>query len=151
MYNCQYTAYTQCMTPTEDCGVNVVVSSDVAIAKVCNEINYTVTITNNSDQVMRNVVLTLPLDGALALIPNTVVVNGTTLEGAELKDIVIGDIEVGQSATVTYQTMVMECQRYIKTKAKVTFLVCCCFAKRTLCVVSNPNCVQVCCCCASNN
>ena len=151
MYNCQYTTYTQCMTPAEDCGVNVVVSSDVAIARVCNEINYTVVITNNSNQVMKNATLTLPLDNALALMPNTVVVNGTTLEGAELKDIVIGDIEAGQSVTVTYQTMVMECQRYIKTKAKVTFTVCCCFAKRNLCVTSLTNYVQVCCCCGGNN
>ena len=151
MYNCQNVAYTQCVPSTEDCGVNVVVASNVAITRVCNEITYTVTITNNSDQVMRNVVMTLPLNKALALMPNTVTVNGTTLENADLNNILIGDLPVGETATITYQTMVMECQRYIKTTAKVRFLVCCCFARKNLCVQSNVNCVQVCCCCQGTN
>ena len=151
MYNCQNVAYTQCVPSTEDCGVNVVVASSVAITRVCNDITYTVTVTNNSDQVMRNVVLTLPLNNALALIPNTVTVNGAALENPDLNNIVIGDLPVGETATITYQTTVMICQRYVKTTAKVRFLVCCCFAKRNLCVQSNTNCVQVCCCCQGTN
>lgn len=150
MYNCQCTTYTNCIPSAEDCGVSIVVSSDVAIARVCNEINYTITITNNSDQVMKNAVLTLPLDNALALMPNTVVVNGTTLDTDSLNQIPLGDLAIGATTTITYQTTVMVCQRYIKSQARVNFLVCCCFAKRNLCVQSNLNCVQVCCCCGTN-
>ncbi len=151
MYNCQNTNFVQCIPSADECGVRVVVSSDVAVARVCNEINYTVTITNNSDQVMRNTVLTLPIDNALALMPNTVVVNGETVCVNSLDQVRIGDIEVGETVTITYQTTIMVCQRYIRAQAKVNFLVCCCFMKRRLCVTSNTNCVQVCCCCNCNN
>ena len=152
MYNCQNnTTYMQCIPSADECGVRVIVSSDVAITRVCNEIAYTVTITNNSDQVMKNVVLTLPIDNALALIPNTVTVNGETVEVNCLDRVNIGDIPVGETATVTYRTTVMICQRYIKAQAKVNFLVCCCFMKKNLCVTSNTNCVQVCCCCGCGN
>lgn len=152
MYNCHNYTKTQCIPSQDECGVSVIVTSDVAITRVCNEVNYTVVVTNNSDQVLREVYLTLPIDDALALMPNTLVVNGTAIENVcEINQVLLGDIEPGASVTITYQVTVMECQRYIKTQAKVYFTVCCCFNRRNLCVVSNTNCVQVCCCCSGNN
>ena len=154
MYNCQNTLTTQCLNPTEDCGVNVVVTTNNAIVRVCDTITYTITVTNNSDQVMRNTVVTLPIINALALQPGTVTLNGETVTLPECTyHVVIGDLPVGETATITYDVVVMECQRYLKTKAKVNFLVCCCFARRNLCVTSAPNCVQVCrgCCCGNNS
>lgn len=153
MYNCPNTAQVQCIPSADECGVRVVVSSDVAITRVCNDIAYTVTITNNSDQVLKNVVLTLPLDKALALIPNSVEVNGEAVEANCLDQVCVGDIAVGETATITYRTTIMICQRYIKAQARVNFLVCCCFMKKRLCVTSNTNVVQACCCCncANNN
>ncbi|MDY2574403.1 MAG: hypothetical protein SOW55_00230 [Bacilli bacterium] len=150
MNNCHPNTFVRCIPSADECGVRVVVASDVAIARTCNEINYTVTVTNNSDQVMKNVFLTIPLDNALALMPNTVVVNGTTIDVDTLNQIPLDDIEVGATATLTYTVTVMVCQRYIRTQAKVNFLVCCCFMKKNLCVTSNTNCVQVCCCCGNN-
>lgn len=151
MCNCQNTLNVQCIPSADECGVRVTISSDLAVCRVCNTINYTVTVTNNSDQVMKNTVLTLPIDNALALMPNTVTVNGNTVDVTTLDQVDLGDINVGETCTITYQTTVMTCQRYIKAKAKVNFLVCCCFMKKNLCVTSNTNCVQVCCCCGGNN
>lgn len=136
-----------CLTSQEDCGVNVVLTSSNAVTRVCNEVVYTVTITNNSNAVMTNAVLNLPICGALALMPGTVSVNGEAVEVENLDQIPLGNIEPEQTVTVVYTVTVMTCQRYIKHRAKVTFSCCQCFTRKVLCVVSNVNLLQVCCCC----
>ena len=150
MCNCQFNQNYQCIPSKEECGVKVVVSANVPVARVCNEVNYQVTVTNNSDTVIKNAYLTLPIDKALALMPSTVCVNNTMVDVENLNKIPLGDIEPGGTSTITYTVTVMTCQRYIKTQARVYFQVCCCFETKYLCVPSNVNCVQVCCCCCNN-
>ena len=136
-----------CLTSSDDCGVSVILQASNAVARVCDEVVYTVTITNNSNTVMTNAGLNLPVCNALALMPGTVTVNGEQVEVENLDLVPLGNIEPGQTVTVVYTTTVMVCQRYIKHRAKVNFTCCQCFTRKTLCVLSNVNLLQVCCCC----
>lgn len=138
---------TTCLTSQDDCGVNVVLTASNAVARVCDEVTYTVTITNNSNSVMTNAALNLPLCNALALMPGTVTVNGEGVDVISLDLIPLGNIEPEETVTVVYNVTVMTCQRYIKHKAKVIFTCCQCFTRKNLCVLSNENLLQVCCCC----
>lgn len=137
-----------CLNSSEDCGVNVVLTASNAVARVCDEVTYTVTITNNSNSTMTNAALNLPLCNALALMPGTVTVNGETVEVINLDLVPLGNIDPEETVTIVYTVTVMTCQRYIKHKAKVTFSCCQCFTRKTLCVLSNENLLQVCCCCS---
>jgi hypothetical protein len=96
---------------------------------------------------MNNAVLTLPIDNALALMPKTISVNGESYDDTTLDLVPLGNIAPGNSVDVVYTCTVMTCQRYIKHAAKVKFSCCQCFSKKTLCVCSNVNVLQVCCCC----
>lgn len=136
-----------CLTSQDDCGVAVVLTSSNAVARVCDEVTYTVEITNNSNTTMTNAFLNLPICDALALMPGTVTVNGETVEVENLDQIPLGNIDPEATITVVYTVTVMTCQRYIKHKAKVVFTCCQCFTRKTLCVLSNVNLLQVCCCC----
>ena len=136
-----------CLTSQEDCGVNVVLTSTNAVARVCDEVTYTVEITNNSNATMTRAALNLPICDALALMPGTVTVNGEAVEVENLELVPLGDIAPEETVTVVYTVTVMTCQRYIKHKAKVTFSCCQCFTRKELCVLSNVNLLQVCCCC----
>ena len=137
-----------CLNSADDCGVSVVLQASNAVSRVCDEVVYTVTITNNSNSVMTNAALNLPICNALALMPGTVTVNGESVEVENLDLIPLGNIEPEQTVTVVYTVTVMQCQRYIRHKAKVTFTCCQCFTKKVLCVLSNVNLLQVCCCCS---
>ena len=136
-----------CLNPADDCGVNILLTCSNAVARVCEEVTYTVTITNNSNTVMNNAALNLPICNALALMPGTVTVNGEQVEVVNLDLVPLGNIEPEQTVTIVYTVTVMTCQRYIKHRAKVNFTCCQCFSRKPLCVVSNPNLLQVCCCC----
>lgn len=138
-----------CLNPADDCGVNIVLTASQAVARVCEEVTYTVTITNNSNAVMTNAALNLPICNALALMPGTVTVNGEQVDVVNLDLVPLGNIEPEQTVTIVYTVTVMTCQRYIKHRAKVNFTCCQCFSRKALCVVSNPNLLQVCCCCCS--
>ena len=138
-----------CLNPADDCGVNIVLTASQAVARVCEEVTYTVNITNNSNAVMTNAALNLPICNALALMPGTVTVNGEQVDVVNLDLVPLGNIEPEQTVTIVYTVTVMTCQRYIKHRAKVNFTCCQCFSRKALCVVSNPNLLQVCCCCCS--
>ena len=138
-----------CLNPADDCGVNIVLTASQAVARVCEEVTYTVTNTNNSNAVMTNAALNLPICNALALMPGTVTVNGEQVDVVNLDLVPLGNIEPEQTVTIVYTVTVMTCQRYIKHRAKVNFTCCQCFSRKALCVVSNPNLLQVCCCCCS--
>ena len=133
-----------------ECGLTVESVSDVNITSVCSRVTYTVTITNNGDMTAHNAVLTVPLDGVLAIVSSSVTVNGQTVEVENLDQIPLGDIEEGGTVTVTYTVVVMEYKRYIYTRALVTFCACCCFERRVISVGSNLNLLQVCRCCGTN-
>ncbi len=137
-----------CLNPADDCGVNITISASNAVARVCDEVTYTVTITNNSNTVMTNAALNLPICNALALMPGTVTVNGEQVEVVDLDMVPLGNIDPQETVTIVYTVTVMTCQRYIKHVAKVVFACCQCFSRKNICVVSRPNLLQVCCCCS---
>lgn len=139
-----------CLSSSQDCGVTVNLTASNTVARVCQEITYTVTITNNAVDVMSNACLVLPIDNALALMQGTITINGMTYTGDTLDLVPLGDINPGETVTVTYVVTVMQNQRYIKHKAKVKFCCCQCFTKRPICVLSNVNVLQVCPCCCGN-
>lgn len=136
-----------CLPSSQDCGVNVTLTSSNTVARVCQEVTYTVTITNNAIDTMWNTCLTLPIDNALALMQGTVTINGVPYNCDTMDLVPLGDINPGETVTVTYVVTVMQNQRYIKHKAKVRFCCCQCFNKKPLCVLSNCNVLQVCPCC----
>lgn len=150
MNRCQVNSYVECIPSKDECGVRVVVEANRAVAKVCNEVNYQVTITNNSDVPLKDAYLTIPVDNALALMPKSVYVNGCEEKVDDLNNVPLGNIDPGATVVLSYVVTVMTCQRYIKTQAKVYFNACCCFEVKRLCVLSNVNCLQVCYCCCSN-
>lgn len=134
-----------------DCGLSVVSETNTNIASVCSSVTYTVTVTNTTDVTVRNAILTVPLDCVLAIVSNSVTVNGQTVDVENLDQIPLGDIEAGGSAVVTYTVIVMEYKRYIYTRAVVTFCACCCFERKVVNVASNLNLLQICQCCSSLN
>lgn len=140
-----------CIPSNLDCGINVTLTASDYVARVCNTITYTVTVTNNSAETMTDAILTLPIANVLALLPNTITVNGAPYEDTTLNHVALGTINPNETVTVTYQTTIMACQRFIKHRAKVVFGCCQCFTKKMICVLSNENTVQVCCCCGNNN
>lgn len=134
--------------PCVECGVTVTSTCESSVASLCSEVNFTVTVTNNSDVTARNAILCVPLDGVFALLKNTVTVNGQAVEVEDLNQIPLGDIEVGATSTISYTCVVMEAKRYVYTRAICTFCVCCCCERKALTVASNTNLLQVCPCCA---
>ena len=99
-----------------DCGLQVVAVPSTNIASVCSQVTYTVTVTNNGDITVRNAFLTVPVDCTLALLNNSVTVNGQTVEVENMDQIPLGDIEPGATSTVTYTVVVMEYKRCIYTR-----------------------------------
>ncbi len=143
----------QVVQPTNnyiDCGVSVVSEASTNIATICSRVTYTVTVTNTTDMTIKNAILTVPLDGVLAIVSNSVTVNGQSVDVENLDQISLGDIEAGGSSVVTYTVVVMEYKRYVYTRAIITFCACCCFERRVINVVSNLNLLQVCQCCYSS-
>ena len=146
-----------CCIPVEpeqnciDCGLTVTSTASTNIARVCSEVTYTVTVTNNSDVTVRNAILMVPLDCSLAILTNSVTVNGQVVEVENLDQIVNGDIEPGATYTITYVAVVMEYKRCIYTRAIVAFCACCCFERKIINVSSEPNLLQVCSCCFTQN
>lgn len=136
-----------------NCGLLVDLQSNVEVACLCSRVTFTVTVTNESDVVARNAILTLPLDGSFALLRDTVIVNGQSVPVENLDQVPLGDLEPGGSATVTYTVVVMENKRYVYSRAIVTTCICCCFERRVVNIASNLHLLQVCPCCAcgSNN
>lgn len=138
-----------------DCGLEVTSTASTYCTRVCCKVTYTVTVKNNCTSTANNVNLHVPLDGVFCLDPTSVTVNGAAVTVDNCLDSVpIGDIEGGETATVVYTVTVMEYKRYIRTRALVTFNICCCCQRRNLGVLSNVNCLQVCpccCCCDTTN
>ena len=130
------------------CGLNVQSTCSTYCTRVCSQVTYTVTITNNCPSVVRGVGLHIPLDCAFCLDPTSVTVNGENVDITCLDDIQVGDLQPAQVATITYTVTVMERKRYIKTKALVTFYTCNSCTRKDLGVYSNCNLLQVCPCCA---
>lgn len=141
-----------CSQPTTvtcvNCGLNVDLQSDVEVANLCSRVTFTITVTNESDITARNVILTLPLDCSFALLRNTVVVNGQTVDVENLDQVPLGDLEAGGSATITYTVVVMENKRYIYSRAIATTCICCCFERKIINIASNLHLLQVCPCCS---
>ena len=100
-----------CLNSSQDCGVNVNLTASNTVARVCQEVTYTVTITNNAVDVMSNACLVLPIDNALALMQGTITINGMTYTGDTLDYVPLGDINPGETVTVTYVVTVMQNQR----------------------------------------
>lgn len=141
---CQTVTTTSCT----NCGLTVTLTSDVEVACLCSQVTCTVTVSNDSDVLVRNAILTLPLDGAFALLRNTVVVNGQSVAVENLDQVPLGDLEAGSTATVTYTVVVMENKRYVYSRAIITTCVCCCLERKVINVASNLHLIQVCPCCA---
>ncbi len=145
-----------CCQPVEpavscvDCGLSVLSECETCVACLCSRVTFTVTITNNSDITARNAILNVPLDGVFALLKESVTVNGGSVEVEDLNQIPLGDIEPGNTTTVSYTVVVMEAKRYVYTRAIVTFCVCCCMERKTINVASNLNLLQICPCCCCN-
>ena len=134
------------------CGLCVTSKCSTYCTKVCCSVTYTITVTNNSEQTVKDVFLHVPLDGEFCLNPDTVTVNGQAANVDCLDAIQIGDIASNSTATVVYTCTVMQYKRCIKTRALVTFTTCCCYERRDFGVYSNVNILQVCpCCCCCNN
>lgn len=134
---------------TPVCGVEVVLDSDVYCTRVCNIITFTATVINNTNMTLNCVSLDLNVNPSLCINPETITLNGITIENACPDRVDIGNLEAGASAIVTFQATVMECKRYIKSKVFASYLVCCCLERKCVTTPSNIDCIQVCCCCCS--
>lgn len=140
------------LTPAEECGVHIAMSSDTCVTRICGQVTYTVVVTNNSSLEMTDCCLKVPLDGVLCLMPNSVTVNNEAVTVDSLDLIPLGTIAAnGGQAVVRYTVTVVEYKRCIITRAAVRFFTCCCFNKACYKVYSEPICVQVCNCCACCN
>ena len=134
----------------DECGLDLSLSANAYVARVCQTITYTLTLTNNTGETLRNVLVNIPLVNSLTFIPGTLQVGGNTVSQDTLDCISVGDMEPTQVVTLTFNAVVMNSNRYIKTQACAKFICCCCCMKRTVCAKSNQNCVQVCQCCQSS-
>ena len=136
------------------CGITVRSTCSTCCTRVCCRVTYTVTITNNCSNEIQGAKLHVPLDGVFCLDVNSVTVNGESVEVTCLDDIDLGNIAAGGTTTVVYTVTVMEYKRYIRTRALVTFYICCCCQRKDMGVLSNCNLLQVCpccCCCQTDN
>ncbi len=131
-----------------NCGVEVILDSNVHCTRVCETIQYTATIVNNTSMTLNCVTLDLNVNPSLCINPDLIYLNGALIENANPNCINIGAIAPGENAVVTFQATVMECKRYIKSKVIATYMVCCCLEPRCVTTPSNIDCLQVCCCCA---
>lgn len=134
------------------CCICVTSTCSTHCTKVCCQVTYTVTVKNNASTTVNDVCLHVPLDGVFCLDPTTVTVNGQAVQVDCLDAVPVGDLASGQTSTIVYSCTVMEYKRYIRTRALVTFYMCCCCERKDMGVYSNVNCLQVCpCCCCCNN
>lgn len=133
------------------CGLCVISKSSTCCTSICCKVTYTINIRNNCNNTCKCACLHVPLDGVLCLDPSTILVNGEHVDVTCLDSIPLGDIEPNQEMVVVYTVTVVQYKRYIKTRALVTFFICCCCERNDLGVYSNCNCVQCCpCCCCCN-
>lgn len=135
------------------CGLCVTSKCSTCCTRICCSVTYTITVTNNSENTVKDAILHVPLDGVFCLDTASVTVNGQAVEVDCLDAIPLGDLAPNTTSTVVYSVTVMEYKRCIRTRALVTFHACCCYERRDYGVYSNTNIVQVCpcCCCCSNN
>ncbi len=138
----------QQVTPCRpSCGVDIVITPSTNVARVCTEVLYTVTITNNTQNVCRDCILRIETSDALFADPSTITINGTPITDGDLTALEIGTLGPCETIVVTYVATVMECRRYIKTRARLDCCVCCCFDLKPHAFESKCNVIQVCCCC----
>ena len=133
------------------CNVDLALTSDKCISNVCGNIEFTLTITNNSSNTIYCSTLNLNTEKCLAINPCTILVNDVLVENANPCSIDIGTIAPGAIVTVKYTAVVMSCCRCIKYRVPMTFGVCCCFEQKCFKTLSNVRLIQVCCCCCNNN
>lgn len=150
MRNRRCCCYQEVRPSMPSCGVDVVLDSNVHCTRVCEKIQYTATIVNNTNMTLNCVGLDLNVNPALCIDPDTITLNGTKVENANPNYINVGTIAANESAIVTFTATVMECKRYIRSKVVATYMVCCCLESRCVTTLSNIDCVQVCCCCGCN-
>ena len=128
--------------------LSVISTSSTYCSRVCAQVTFTVTITNNCATTANDVRLHIPMCGAYCVDPTTITVNGEKVDTTCLEDIAVGDLAQNQTATVVYTATIMEYKRCIKSRVLATFYNCCSCNRRYLGVYSNCNVVQVCPCCA---
>lgn len=131
-----------------DCGIDIDITSSTNVARLCSQVRYTVTITNNSKTEIRCAVLKLNIPETLFADPSTITINGTPIRDGCLSNLEIGTLAPCETIVISYVATVMECKRFVKTTATLCGVVCCCFTEKRVTFESNCNVVQVCCCCA---
>lgn len=151
----QTTTLTPCTTTvvTEknctDCGVTLNLRATPCCARVCEELTYTLTITNNSSQELGCPTLNICLADSLCYMCGTLTIDGTASDEETLKDITLENIPAKGTVTVTFQARIMTTDRYINTYCYLDYGACCCLDSRCFRTTSNIDTVQVCQCCGS--
>lgn len=141
------TACSEC----EDCGIRIVVATDTCCTRVCSQVDYAVTVTNNCNMEARCCVLRINVPQTNCVDPASIRIDGAHCPNADLACLELGNLAHGQTVTILYTATIMECQRFVRTNATLQCHVCCCCSPKALAFASNVNVVQVCCCCSCGN
>lgn len=97
---------------------------DKKVAKLDDEINYKITITNNGDLDLYNIFLVDELPKSVELIDSTFSIDDKIVNSVELeKGVMLDNINIGEVKTINYKVKVVSggCSTKIKNKVKVRY------------------------------
>lgn len=152
----QTTTFSQCTTTvvTErnctDCGLNLLLTATPCCARICEEVTYTLTITNNSSQELGCPYLNICLADSLCYMCGTLTIDGETNTADSLKNIALEAIPAKGTVTITFNARVMTSERYVNSFVYLDYSACCCLDNRCYRTTSNLSTIQVCQCCTGN-
>lgn len=132
-----------------DCGVTMTLTATPCCARVCEDLTYTLTITNNSSQELGCPTLNICLGDSLCYLCNSLTIDGTAVEQDRLTNISLETIPAKGTVTVTFEARIMTTERYVNSYAYLDYNACCCLENRCFRTTSNVSTVQVCQCCGS--
>ena len=131
------------------CGLLMTLQSDRCCCRVCEQVNYTLTIQYNCSSSITDCVVSLPIDNSLCLMRGSLMVNGNVVNSqcGGTNNICLGTINQNETVTITFTCTVMNLCRYIRMRATCNFCVCAFCMKQPMAVSSNMETIQVCGCC----
>lgn len=81
-------------------------SANLQFAQIGDTITYTINLTNNGNVIANNVIFTDPIPNGTVFLPGSVTINGFPNPGDPSVGIVIGNIGIGATTTVTFQVSI---------------------------------------------
>lgn len=149
---CIYPAAPSCCCCQENpCGIVVEITTPTNCTRLCSQVTYTITVTNDCDMPLTCSALAIRIPYAECLVRDSFTLNGNPIENANPDCIDLGTLEAGATATITYTVTIMENQRFVKTAATFAGTSCCCCEMKRRVERSNCHVIQVCPCCACCN